>query len=258
MTLAAGTRIGPFEISGVLGAGGMGVVYRAHDPRIGREVALKVLPAAWATNPERLRRFESEARIAGSLNHPNVVVIHDVGAHEGAPYLVSELLQGQNLRERLAGGALPQRKALELAAQAARGLAAAHDRGVVHRDLKPENLFCTEDGQVKILDFGLAKLQSLDETTANSVGPEAPTRTHVTDPGRVLGSPGYMSPEQARGEPADTRSDLFSLGAVLFELLTGRPAFRGATQLERLSSILRDDPVGTLEPDERFSPELLR
>jgi Tol biopolymer transport system component len=236
----------------------MGVVYRARDPRIGRDVALKVLPLAFAESPERVRRFETEARTAGGLNHPNVLVIHDVGAHEGAPYLVSELLEGQTLRERIDGGPLPPRRALELAAQAARGLAAAHDRGIVHRDLKPENLFCTADGQVKILDFGLAKLRA-EAGVPDSDNPEAPTRSgHVTQPGAVMGSAGYMSPEQARGEPADARSDLFSLGAVLFEMLTGRPAFRGATQVERLTAILRDDPVEPLERDARFSPALLR
>jgi Tol biopolymer transport system component len=258
MTLAAGTRVGPYEIAGPLGAGGMGVVYRARDPRIGREVALKVLPLAFADSPERVRRFETEARTAGGLNHPNVLVIHDVGAHEGAPYLVSELLEGQTLRERIAGGPLPPRKALELAAQAARGLAAAHEQGIIHRDLKPENLFCTADGRVKILDFGLAKLQTDAVAPLTDSGPEAPTRTHITDPGTVMGSAGYMSPEQARGEPADPRSDLFSLGAVLFELLTGRPAFHGVTQVEKLTAILRDDPVEPLERDARFSPALLK
>src|SRR5712692_7069158 len=248
MTLAAGTRVGPYEISGLLGAGGMGVVYRARDPRIGRDVALKVLPPALAESPERVRRFEAEARAAGGLNHPNVLAIHDVGAYEGAPYFVSELLSGQTLRERLAAGPLPIRKALELTAQAARGLAAAHERGVVHRDLKPENLFCTEDGQMKILDFGLARLEpaEIEVPLAGVEGPEAPTQTRITNPGGVMGSPGYMAPEQVRGQPADPRSDLFALGAVLFELLTGRAAFSGASQVERLSAILRVEPVEEL------------
>jgi len=260
MTLAAGTRVGPYEIAGLLGVGGMGVVYRARDPRIGREVALKLLPAALADSPERVRRFEVEARAAGSLNHPNVLAIHDVGAHEGAPYFVSELLTGQTLRERLAGGPLPVRKALELTAQAARGLAAAHERGMVHRDLKPENLFCTADGQMKILDFGLARLEptDLEAPPADAEGSEAPTQTRITNPGGVMGSPGYMAPEQVRGQAADPRSDLFALGAVLFELLTGRAAFSGASQVERLSAILRVEPVEELEKDPRFSPALLR
>jgi Tol biopolymer transport system component len=259
MTLAAGTHVGPYEIEGLLGVGGMGVVYRARDPRIGRDVALKVLPPALAESPERVRRFEAEARAAGGLNHPNVLAIHDVGAYEGAPYFVSELLSGQTLRERLAIGPLPVRKALELTAQAARGLAAAHERGVVHRDLKPENLFYTADGQMKILDFGLARLQPVElEAPLADGGSEAPTRARITNPGGVMGSPGYMAPEQVRGESADPRSDLFALGAVLFELLTGRPAFSGASQVERLSAILRVEPVDELEKDERFSPALLR
>ncbi len=258
MTLAAGTRVGPYEIAGLLGMGGMGVVYRARDPRIGRDVAIKVLPPALAESPERVRRFEAEARAAGSLNHPNVLAIHDVGDYEGSPYFVSELLSGQTLRERLEGGPLPVRKALELTAQAARGLAAAHERGVVHRDLKPENLFCTADGQMKILDFGLARLQPVGLDSPDAAGPEAPTQTRITNPGGVMGSPGYMAPEQVRGEPAEARSDLFALGAVLFELITGRPAFPGATQVERLNAILRFEPVDELENDARYSPALLR
>src|SRR5712692_7474202 len=223
MSLAAGTQLGPYEILAPLGAGGMGEVYRARDPRIGREVAIKVLPAAFAGDPDRLRRFEQEVRAAGALNHPNILAIYDVGTENGAPYIVSELLEGATLRERMGGEALAPRKAIDYAQQTARGLAAAHAKGIVHRDLKPENLFLTNDGRVKILDFGLAKLVQ-PETDA---GAEAPTVQVNTEPGQIMGTVGYMSPEQVRGKAADHRSDIFAFGSILYEMLSGQRAFRG-------------------------------
>ena len=239
MGLAAGTRLGPYEIVASLGAGGMGEVYRAKDPRLGREVAIKVLPSYFCRDGDRLRRFEQEARAAGALNHPNILAVYDVGTHDGAPYLVTELLEGMTLRERLGGEALPARKATDFAAQIADGLAAAHDKGIVHRDLKPENIFVCRDGRMKILDFGLAKL----------IAPEAgdATRTDLglkdeTGAGVVLGTAGYMSPEQVRGEKADQRSDIFSFGVVLYETLSGRRAFTGRSAADRASAILKDDP----------------
>ena len=203
MGLATGTKLGPYEILSPLGAGGMGEVYRARDPRIWREVAVKVLPASFSNDPDRLRRFEQEARAAGQLNHPNILTVYEFGVHEGAPFIVSELLEGETLRERLAGGAIPPRKAVDLAIQIADGLAAAHEKGIFHRDLKPENLFITTEGRLKILDFGLAKL----------IQPEAPsaaestlaTSPAVTEPGKVMGTAAYMSPEQVRAKPADAR-----------------------------------------------------
>jgi len=184
--LAAGARLGPYELLSPLGAGGMGEVYRARDPRLGREVAVKVLPAAVSADPERLRRFEQEARAASALNHPNILTVHDLGAQDGTAYLVTEVLEGETLRERLAGGALPPRRAVEIAVQVARGLAAAHERGIVHRDLKPENLFLTRDGRVKILDFGLAKLQPRGAGSASALA-AAPTALPGTEPGGVKG-----------------------------------------------------------------------
>jgi Tol biopolymer transport system component len=238
MTLRAGDRLGPYEILGGLGAGGMGEVYRARDPRLGRAVAIKVLPPEADRDLDRLRRFEQEARASGTLSHPNIMVVHDVGADaDGSPYLVSELLDGETLRQRLQGGALPARKAIEVAKQVARGLAAAHERGIVHRDLKPENLFLTKDGIAKILDFGLAGLERPAEPPADDK-----TATVLTAPGVVMGTAGYMSPEQACGRPADHRSDIFALGAVLYEMLAGRRAFRGETFAETLDAILRQEP----------------
>src|SRR5882672_10885401 len=248
MAIATGTRLGPYEIQAPLGAGGMGEVYRARDTRLGREVAVKVLPSAFASDPDRLRRFEHEARAAGQLNHPNILVIHDVGVHEGVPYLVSELLEGETLRERMEGGALPPRKAIDIALQIARGLAAAHERGLVHRDLKPENLFVLRDGRAKILDFGIAKLTrpegaaAGDGKTAAGAARSAPTATIDTDPGLVMGTAGYMAPEQVRGQPADHRADIFAFGAILYEMLSGRRAFRGDTSAETMTAILREEP----------------
>ena len=196
MPLTAGSKLGPYEVLGQIGAGGMGEVYRARDERLKRDVAVKVLPASFSSDGERLRRFEQEAQAAGALNHPNILAIYDVGSFEGEPYVVSELLEGETLRSRLTAGALPQRKAIDYAVQAAHGLAAAHEKGIVHRDLKPENLFVTKDGRVKILDFGLAKLTQPEDPGSEQTN--LPTATKGTEPGVVLGTLGYMSPEQVR------------------------------------------------------------
>jgi Tol biopolymer transport system component len=239
MPLQPGTRIGPYEILAPIGAGGMGEVYRARDERLARDVAVKILPPAFRGDAERLRRFEQEARATGQLNHPNILAVHDVGAHEGAPYVVEELLEGETLRQRMAGSPLPARKALEFAAQISQGLAAAHAKGIVHRDLKPDNIFVTRDGRVKILDFGLAKLARVEP--AGAALTEAPTRS-ATGAGTVLGTAGYMSPEQVRGLPVDHRSDIFSFGSILYEMLTGRRAFQAASSVETMNAILKEDP----------------
>ena len=219
----------------------MGEVYRARDTRLGRDVAVKVLPADWCGDPERLRRFEQEARATAALNHPNILAVFDVGQQDGSPYIVSELLEGESLRSRLRTGPLLVRKAVEYGVQIIRGLAAAHDRGIFHRDLKPENIFVTRDGHVKILDFGLAKLTLPDPGTM--VGLSAgPTLDSATRQGAVLGTLGYMSPEQLRGAGSDARSDLFSFGVVLYEMLSGQRAFRGKTTADTISAVLREDP----------------
>ena len=240
MALSPGSRLGPYEILAPLGAGGMGEVYRARDERLKRDVAIKVLPASLSTDPDRLRRFEQEAQAAGVLNHPNITAVYDTGTHEGAPYVVQELLEGETLRSALAGGRLPLRKAIDYASQIARGLAAAHEKGIVHRDLKPENLFVTRDERVKILDFGLAKLTHPEKPGVPLT--EIPTQTVGTEPGVVLGTVGYMSPEQVRGQSADHRSDIFSLGAILYEMVSGQRAFRGVSAADTMSAILREDP----------------
>ena len=240
MSLAGGTRLGPYEILSPLGAGGMGEVYRARDTRLRREVAVKVLPETFSADANRLLRFEQEARAASALNHPNILTIHDVGEQDGIPYVVSELLEGDTLRQQLAAGPLPVRKASDYAVQITQGLAAAHEKGIVHRDLKPENLFVTRDGRVKILDFGLARLSS---DVSRGEATEAPTRTSVTEPGVVMGTAGYISPEQVRGEPADSRSDIFCLGAVLFEMLSGQRAFSAPSAVETMHSVLKDEPA---------------
>jgi WD40 repeat protein len=257
MALATGIRLGPYEILSPLGAGGMGEVYRARDTRLGREVAVKVLPSAFAADPDRLRRFEQEARAAGALNHPNILVLHDVGTHDGTPYLVTELLEGETLRERMTGGALPPRKAIDIALQIARGMAAAHDRGLVHRDLKPENLFLLRDGRVKILDFGIAKL-TRPETQGGATRAATPTATIDTDPGLVMGTAGYMAPEQVRGLPADHRADIFALGAILYEMLSGRRAFQGETSAETMTAILREEPPEMARDGRALPPALDR
>jgi serine/threonine protein kinase/tetratricopeptide (TPR) repeat protein len=238
MTLLPGTQLGPYEILAPLGAGGMGEVYRARDNRLGREVAVKVLPASLAGDPMRLRRFEEEARAAGAIDHPYILAIHDVGTHDGTPYAVTELLEGGTLRARLETP-LPPRRVLEYALQVAEGLSAAHNKGIVHRDIKPENLFVTKGGRIKILDFGLAK-RAADASTEEDL--DAPTLSRQTDPGTVLGTAGYMAPEQVRGRAVDGRADIFSFGAVLYEMLSGRRAFAGRTGAERMSAILTEDP----------------
>ena len=272
MALAPGTKLGPYEIQSLLGAGGMGEVYRARDTRLQRDVAIKILPQSLAHDRDRLRRFEQEARAVAALNHPNLLTVFDVGASslaqdEGetgapsgaaggaseSPFIVSELLEGTTLRERLASGALRERKAVDYAIQIARGLAAAHERGIIHRDLKPENLFVTNDGRVKILDFGLAKLTEAapadSDATLASLG-------SVTQAGVVMGTIGYMSPEQVRGKPADPRSDIFSFGTVLYEMLAGRRAFQGDTPADLMSAILHHEPPELTATNQEISPAL--
>jgi len=243
MALASGTKIGPFEVVSLLGAGGMGEVYRARDSRLRREVAIKVLPPSFAKDTDRLRRFEQEARMVGALNHPNILAIFDVGAQDGAPYLVSELLEGQSLREHMQGGPVPQRKAVDYGMQIARGLAAAHEKGVVHRDLKPDNIFVLHDGRIKILDFGLAKLMQDDALTSAHPDLQTVDQEHpATTPGHVMGTVGYMAPEQVRGQGADHRSDIFALGAILYEMLTGKRAFKRDSSVETMNAILKEEP----------------
>lgn len=257
MALRAGTRIGPYEITAMLGAGGMGEVYRARDTRLMRDVAIKVLPTGLASDAQRMERFAQEARATAALNHPNILAIYDVGSHEGAPYLVSELLHGQTLRERMSTGPIAARKTTEIALQITRGLAAAHARDIVHRDLKPENIFLTRDGVVKILDFGLAKLVQKEAASAAAVD-GTPTMMTETTPGMVLGTVGYMSPEQVRGQGVDQRSDLFSLGAILYEMLSGQRAFKGQTPADSSLAILRDDPADLITLNLGVSPSLDR
>jgi serine/threonine protein kinase len=257
VTLPAGSRLGPYEILGQIGAGGMGEVYRARDPRLAREVAIKVLPASFSTDAERLRRFEQEAKAAGVLNHPNITAVYDIGTNpdDGSPYVVQELLEGETLRVELAGGRLSPRRAIDDAIQIAQGLAAAHEKGIVHRDLKPENLFVTRDGRVKILDFGLAKLI---ESQPGAEITNLPTETRGTEPGVVLGTLGYMSPEQVRGRPADARSDIFSFGAIFYEMLSGTRAFQGDSSADTMSAILREDPPDLSATNRSISPGLER
>ena len=234
MALTAGTRLGPYEIVSAAGAGGMGEVYRARDARLDRTVAIKILPEGFAADANRLRRFEQESRSVAALNHPNILAVYDVGMNDGSPYLVMEFLEGKTLRERLNEGPLPVSKAVDFAQQIARGLAAAHERGIVHRDLKPENIILTRDGHAKILDFGLAKpLANAADATVGS----------GTTPGVVLGTAGYMSPEQVRGESVDQRGDIFSFGAVLYEMLGGKRAFTGDSSVEIMSAILKAEPA---------------
>ncbi len=238
MAFTSGTKLGPYEIQSLLGAGGMGEVYRARDARLARIVAIKVLPTSFSADQDRMQRFAQEARAAAALNHPNILSIFDIGDEHGSPYVVSELLEGETLRDRLRSGALSSRKAIDYGVQVARGLAAAHEKGIVHRDLKPENLFITSDGRVKILDFGLAKL-TLPETS--SAGADAPTLHAATEPGLIMGTAGYMSPEQVRGQAADPRSDIFAFGAILYEMISGKRAFHGETTADTMSAILKEE-----------------
>ncbi|MCA1607391.1 MAG: serine/threonine protein kinase, partial [Acidobacteria bacterium] len=256
MPLSAGTRLGRYHIRSLLGSGGMGEVYLAHDPKIGRDVAIKVLPSSLTTDADRLRRFEQEAQAAGALNHPNILSIYDVETHDGAPFVVSELLEGETLRERMGGAALPTRKAIDYALQIAHGLATAHAKGIVHRDLKPENIFVTRDGQTKILDFGIAKLT--ESPDGNEAQTEVPTRKLNTGPGVVMGTVGYMSPEQVQGRPVDHRSDIFSFGAVLYEMLTGKRAFGGDSVAEAMSAILKEEPPDISEGNSKIPLQLER
>jgi len=255
MTLTPGTKLDGYEILGPLGAGGMGEVYRARDPGLKREVAIKVLPAYFSQDPDRLRRFEQEAQAAAALNHPNILAVHRFGTFEGAPYLVSELLEGGTLGQLLARGPLPVRKTIDYGVQIASGLAAAHEKGIVHRDLKPDNIFVTNDGRGKILDFGLAKL-----TQAKPATSDGPTITlhEPTGVGHVLGTVGYMSPEQVRGVAVDHRADIFAFGAILYEMLAGKRAFRKPTSAETLTAILHEDPPGISQIVPGPSPALLR
>jgi len=252
MPLQPDEMLGPYKISGLLGEGGMGAVYRARDTRLHRDVAIKVLTAITLDDQERLARFEQEARATGMLNHPNLLTIFDVGNHNGTPFLVSELLEGETLHSRLAKGALSPRKAVEIGAQMAQGLAAAHDKGVVHRDLKPDNVFISREGRVKILDFGIAKLNPKS-------GTDGPTfQVAATEPGMVLGTVGYMSPEQVRGENVDQRSDIFSFGTILYEMLTGERAFKRNSAIETLSAILKEEPRDLTEVLPNIPPSLER
>src|SRR5450631_1632138 len=255
MSLTPGARLDGYEILGPLGSGGMGEVYRARDSVLKRDVAIKVLPSFVSQDPDRLRRFQQEAQAAAALNHPNILAVFQFGTFEGSPYLVSELLEGDTLRQLLQRGPLAVRKAIDIGIQVAHGLAAAHDKGIVHRDLKPENLFVTKDGRVKILDFGLAKLtQRVPES-----GDAGPTLTHQgTDPGMILGTVGYMSPEQVRGHTADSRADIFAFGAILYEMLAGKRAFQRPTSAETMTAILNEDPLGISQIVQNTPPGLQR
>jgi TolB-like protein/Flp pilus assembly protein TadD len=239
VTLSAGTRLGPYEILSPLGAGGMGEVYRARDSKLKRDVAIKVLPQSLAADADALARFEREALAVAALSHPNILSIFDFGSHEGTAYAVTELLEGETLSAKLASGRMPTKQAVDYAAQIVKGLAAAHEKGVIHRDLKPENLFVTRDGHLKILDFGLAKRV---DVVAPGEETSAPTASGHTEPGTVIGTVGYMSPEQVRGLPLDRRTDIFSFGAILYEMLSGRRPFKRDTAADTMSAIMRDEP----------------
>jgi len=258
MALTSGTKLGPYEILAPLGAGGMGEVYRARDSRLDRIVAIKVLPTSLTADTERLRRFEQEARSVAALNHPNILAVHDIGTHNGAPYMVCELLEGETLRERLQGGVLSSRKSVEYAIQIAQGLAAAYDKGIIHRDLKPENIFLTRDGRVKILDFGLAKIAPTRSEASNAAQTLTSVDVALTEAGQVLGTAGYMSPEQVRGLVVDHRSDIFAFGSILFEMLSGKRAFSRDTAAETMTAILKEDPQELSEMNRNISPALDR
>ncbi|WP_257314056.1 serine/threonine-protein kinase [Geothrix fuzhouensis] len=252
MTLATSTRLGPYELVERIGAGGMGEVWKARDPKLGRFVAIKVLPDTFLAEPHRVARFRREAKVLGTLNHPNLVQVFETGEHDGLPYLVMELLEGETLRARMDGHPLPPHRVVEVGRELAIGLAAAHEKGILHRDLKPENIFLTKDGRVKILDFGLAKSQPPPEG-----GSRIATQTQLSEPGMAVGTLGYMSPEQVAGDPADARSDLFSLGVTLWEMLAGARPFQGASALEVMHAILREEPPA-LAPELKVPPGLER
>src|SRR5262247_1258293 len=253
MIITSGAQLGPYTVISPLGSGGMGEVWRARDTRLNREVAVKLLPASCATDADRLGRFKQEALATSSLNHPNILTIYDIGSLNGAPYIVAELLEGDELRDQLNEGALPVGRCVEYARQITQGLAAAHEKGIVHRDLKPENLFVTKDGRVKILDFGLAKLKP---SRAVPLDTDAPTQRKITEPGVVMGTVGYMSPEQVRGQDTDHRSDIFAFGVILYEMVTGRRAFRGDSAIEVMNAILKEDPLEFSQTTGQIGPQL--
>jgi serine/threonine protein kinase len=251
MSLETGEQIGPYEILAPLARGGMGEVYRARDNRLSREVALKMLPDAAAHDADSLARFDRETRAVAALNHPNIMAIHDTGSFRAIPWAVTELLQGEALAERLRGGPIAPEKAVDIAAQIADGLAAAHARGIIHRDIKPDNIFLTHEGRAKILDFGIARIEQPARTPGIAGGRSAQTSSQF-----LVGTAGYMSPEQVRGKPIDARTDIFSLGATFYEMLTGRRAFARETPVETLGAVLRDDPRKHAEADK--IPEALK
>src|SRR6202162_2534785 len=253
MALSPGTHLGPYEILAPIGAGGMGGVYKARGKKLARHGAFKVLPQSVAADPDTLARFEREAKAVAALSHPNILAIHDFGNQEGIAYAVMELLEGETLGGKLDAGPITQKQAVDYALQVAKGLSAAHEKGIVHRDLKPENLFVTKDGHLKILDFGLAKKV---EAVAPGKETSAPTGSGHTEPGTVMGSMGYMSPEQVRGLPVDHRSDIFSFGTILYELLSGRKAFKRDTASDTMAAIMRDEPPELSESGRNISPAL--
>ncbi|HEV3204290.1 MAG TPA: serine/threonine-protein kinase, partial [Gemmataceae bacterium] len=248
--VSVGTKLGPYTILASLGAGGMGEVYRARDSRLGREVAIKVLPEKYAQDADRLARFEREARAVATLEHPNILVLHDVGTEQGITYAVMELLEGETLRSQMSQSPLPWRKVLEIGTAITEGLGAAHAKGIIHRDLKPENIFLCADGRVKILDFGLARM----EKTASPLVETGSYESRETDTGTVMGTVGYMAPEQVTGKAVDARTDLFALGCVLYEMLSGRRAFPGGTAAEVQAAILRDDPLPLSKSSQECPP----
>ncbi|HWC64882.1 MAG TPA: serine/threonine-protein kinase, partial [Thermoanaerobaculia bacterium] len=253
MSLSSGTRLGPYEILAPLGAGGMGEVYRARDSRLGRDVAVKVLPPEFAADSQRRARFEQEARAASALNHPHIVSIFDIGSSEAGLYVAMELVEGKTLREFLESGRIPVSRSLELATQVAEGLARAHSAGIVHRDLKPENVMISRDGFAKILDFGLAKIAPARSADASSLPTMAP---QATDVGTVLGTVGYMSPEQASGRSVDFRSDQFSLGTLLYEMAAGKRPFHRATAAQTMAAIIQEDPEPIATLNSKVPPPL--